>query len=390
MRPVLRVVHTAYASEEDEDTWIDRVLHAMGGVLDGARGLCACVYRPGADGPDIALPRVVAADAATRDAVSTFFALLLPVADRALIRSVFRAPRRPIRSTLELAGRHGKAIFRAAPASLGVADFIGGRIERSDSEGLVMGSLLGAPARLDRAARTELTRLFAHIEAASRLRGARRPVATIARGQVTNVSDDRVRESLPELHASLAGMLASREGGSDLGTWSTRVDARYSLVATKRAGEADVLLNELPARSLPEAHDPRVHGVAKLLAEGHPQKLIAYELGIPEGSVYRHVARLKKLLREPTTVGLVARLSARDPSPWADPEARVAAREHTLAVLSPGERFVIEGALRGLAATEMARARGVSVRTTENVLRGAYRKLEVGSRKELAAKLAGG
>ena len=122
---------------------------------------------------------------------------------------------------------------------------------------------------------------------------------------------------------------------------------------------------------------------AYFTALGQPQKLIAYELGIPEGSVYRHVARLKRLFGETTTVGLVTRLGAAQPKTG----ERQTAREHALSALSPAERFAVEGALRGLTAAEMGKARGVSVRTAENVLRGAYQKLAVGSRKELAAKL---
>lgn len=55
--------------------------------------------------------------------------------------------------------------------------------------------------------------------------------------------------------------------------------------------------------------------------------------------------------------------------------------------LTPAERSVVEGALRGRSNAEIARDRRSSTRTVANLLARAFRKLEVGSRAELAAKL---
>jgi DNA-binding NarL/FixJ family response regulator len=55
--------------------------------------------------------------------------------------------------------------------------------------------------------------------------------------------------------------------------------------------------------------------------------------------------------------------------------------------LSTAERAVAAAALRGCSHAEIARERGSSPRTVANQLAGAFRKLEVRSRAELAAKL---
>lgn len=55
--------------------------------------------------------------------------------------------------------------------------------------------------------------------------------------------------------------------------------------------------------------------------------------------------------------------------------------------LSPAEREVAALAREGLSNAEIARARGVAVRTIANQLASIFRKLGVGSRVELAAVL---
>lgn len=54
--------------------------------------------------------------------------------------------------------------------------------------------------------------------------------------------------------------------------------------------------------------------------------------------------------------------------------------------LSPGERDVAARIVAGESNAEIARARGVSVRTVANQVASIFRKLGVGSRAELAAR----
>jgi DNA-binding NarL/FixJ family response regulator len=58
------------------------------------------------------------------------------------------------------------------------------------------------------------------------------------------------------------------------------------------------------------------------------------------------------------------------------------------ATLSSAERAVAEAVLRGCSRAEIARERGSSLYTVANQLSCAFRKLQVRSRSELAAKLA--
>jgi DNA-binding CsgD family transcriptional regulator len=54
--------------------------------------------------------------------------------------------------------------------------------------------------------------------------------------------------------------------------------------------------------------------------------------------------------------------------------------------LTPAEREVVEGVVRGESNGEIARRRGVSANTVANQLRSVYAKLRVGSRRELVVR----
>jgi DNA-binding NarL/FixJ family response regulator len=60
-----------------------------------------------------------------------------------------------------------------------------------------------------------------------------------------------------------------------------------------------------------------------------------------------------------------------------------------LAALTPAQQAVIREVLRGASNQDIARTRGVSVRTVANQLAAVYRKLGVRSRAELARLVSG-
>lgn len=135
------------------------------------------------------------------------------------------------------------------------------------------------------------------------------------------------------------------------------------------------------ARSL--VRDPKLIGdVARMLAAGSSQKQIALGLGLREGSVYRYVDALKSLTGLRRTTELVEALRAVVQGPH---ELRSLAGP--ISALPASERECVEGALRGLRSSEIAALRGSSMRTVDNLLHSAYRRLGVASRKELAARV---
>lgn len=119
--------------------------------------------------------------------------------------------------------------------------------------------------------------------------------------------------------------------------------------------------------------------VAALASSGVPHKVIASDLAVSPSTVSRVVARWARRFDVASRAELVRALQqsfghSDGPRP-------------SLERLTAAERTVVELAVEGLGNEAIARVRGVSLRTVANQLAAAYRKLGVGSRVELAARL---
>lgn len=383
-RRVIDVVDAAYAPRGDEAEWMEHVLASLRAGFEVETPAVGVGYAVEGDAVTIADALVVGARPALSSAMRE---MITETSARhaATLRGILVTARRPIRSTTEVVGaKFDLAAGTGAPASVRqlARDFVGGVVQVSPRRGFILGVFQPRRVTLDGPTRTDLTCLFAHLEAAAILRHRvpQRPLATLGRGAARDVASDAVERALPRLASARDAMSDARAGRSSLSKWTARVDGRYSVVRGE-AGAANVVANGVVDETL-GALSEHLRGVAKLLADGHPQKLVAYELGIPEGSVYRHVAALKQELGVTSTVELVTRLRAiRDRG-----ASTTAGSREELGALSVGERLVIEGALAGLSAREIAVVRAGSVRTAENLLASAYKKLGVSSRKELAAR----
>lgn len=87
------------------------------------------------------------------------------------------------------------------------------------------------------------------------------------------------------------------------------------------------------------------------------------------------------------------------PERGSKPDLRISATADTIVVstaaprlpgvLSDSEQQVVLAVLAGRSNLEIAKARGTSIKTVANQLQAVYRKLGVGSRDELAARLVG-
>ncbi|HJK99319.1 MAG TPA: helix-turn-helix transcriptional regulator [Polyangiaceae bacterium LLY-WYZ-14_1] len=230
---------------------------------------------------------------------------------------------------------------------------------------------------------------------------------------------ERLRHAARRLdHAhSRAGRAAADE---TLSAWDALVDGRWTLLDHFDTDGRRYLVarrNEPIARG-PKELSSRERQVVCRAAQGHPNKLIAYELGLAEGTVKAHLRRALTRLSvrgrtELTTLwadlqaagrlteagirpgdggdgdgGLVA-VDA-DPRHPDDDQADVffvASRPtpSAPAVLTPAEAALLGLLRQGLSDGEIAASRGVSRRTVGNQLGAIYRKLGVTSRHELLA-----
>lgn len=250
-------------------------------------------------------------------------------------------------------------------------------------------------------------RVAVHVAASARLRAAasKKPDAVLAPdGRVLHAE----RAAIPHRDALTRGVRgierarsARRDDDVDsLASWRALTEGRWSLVdEIERDGKR--LLLALP--NAPTVVDPRRLSameriVARFVAMGHANKLIAYELGISEGTVAAHVhAILRKfgLRRRVEIVDRVTLLSeATTREVKLDGETLVVVSANsarpageTSSVLSNAELVVARLAARGLSNVEIARRRRSSPRTVANQLASIFAKLGLHSRSELATRL---
>jgi len=306
--------------------------------------------------------------------------------------------------TLDQVGMSGAA---ALSDTLGMRDLVS--IHAGDTARGTMFAV-GLPRRraLRPTERWSLARLAAHLASARRLVGAigeLEPAATFAASGKLLDASPRVQDDAGPLRAAVLAMerargeLSRRAPEESLRIWRALVDGHYSLVERFESdGKRFVIAYENP----PGAVDPRgltrrERAVAGLLALALPDRQLAYELGLSEGTVRAHVhAVLHKLgvaTRAQALSALVtpslARVLSLGP---ALPELVVFSDEHAgpaLDALSPSERAVADLAARGHSTRAIAERRGRSAGTVTKQLASVFTKLGVESRSELALVILG-
>lgn len=201
------------------------------------------------------------------------------------------------------------------------------------------------------------------------------------------------------LRAAVRARDRARLRGADddaLEAWTALVDGRWTLLDVfERGGRRHVVaVPNLPGVRSPRRLAPIERAVLALALLGRANKAIAYELGLREGTVAAYLraarAKLDEPLRSlPPESARVERWRLGDVDLAAIVADASDAREEVLGALTPAERAVVAHALDGHGTRAIAVMRGTTERTVANQLASAYRKLGVGSRRELSAKLGG-
>lgn len=265
------------------------------------------------------------------------------------------------------------------------------------------------PRRLRAPERTRLAMVAAHVAAAQRLLRAfvRTPTAPAAifeaDGRVAHV-EPRHEKALPRLREHLLtvdrarGRLRRTDPEAALASWQALLRGEYSVLDRF---ESDQRRYVVAFANEPSLVDPRglttaEGAVAAWAAGGHSEKVIAYELGLAQGSVSALLSRAYRKLGVRTRAALVERLAVPTEVERIklDEDAEVllfsapSAEPGSLAGLTAAEREVAEDAARGERNHAIAARRGVSTATIAKQLASAYAKLGVGTRAELARLLA--
>lgn len=410
-RDLVSIVEAAYCVHDEDAVWLREVMTRLRPHLDVGLGVAAALYDQ--DEPDPARKM----RAMHLDGIDPRVALAMRGAFEAGSdeeRALSLASEKPILRLTSWVGPLAESpIYSALARELGFSDVVGVRGGNPDRTGIVLAAPVQTLPHGSRAWETRWTRLAAHLAAGLRLhRAALREAGDRAtRAAAVLGADSKVLSANPAAASARETLRAAaktidrarsskgrRAPDAALEEWTALVDGRWSLVDHF---ESDGRRFVLAMENAPDAPDPRAlapseRALVGYLAMGHATKLIAYELGLPEGTVSTRTRAVMRKLGVRTRAELVERFATLRATAFerativgeplviglsTDPASELDA-------LTAAEREVARLAARGRRNAEIARARGTSERTVANLLQAVYRKLRIGSRTELARHLA--
>jgi DNA-binding CsgD family transcriptional regulator len=407
----LTIVETAYSLQGNEDAWLTRVGEAVFPLLDRGLGLVAYFFQAGkpartwgfqALGSDSAFAAFAAATANSPVGQSDAF-----------IERMYRGPRSFAYASGEM-GRDLMGTLRSAFPSLfeRMTDVLSLRPANVSGAGCVFCGMERSPRPLPAAQVAKMERVASHVAAALRLRRAltamERPpdgeaVLTLE-GEVAHADGQaKARDARERLRAAVRAMdrargsLRRRDEHEALDLWKGLVDGRWTLVDRFDtdgkhyvvAHPNDERVGDLRALTAREGQ------VAAQAAIGRPSKVIAYNLGLSQGTVGGLLTSAFRKLGVESRAEL-PRLAGSLGVGWITPPgndapalavARAPARAALAEGITPAEREVLDLAIAGHSNAAIAARRRVSVRTVANQLAAIYQKLGVSSRTEAAARL---
>jgi DNA-binding CsgD family transcriptional regulator len=308
------VIEAAYRLDESESAWLGGLLDASKSCFEAGLGTLAFFYDArrypmrlwGAQARD-------ASTSVTQGAAATVAGLTDEYLDR-VARRLYAG------TGSEVPGFGAQPVVKRVMHPHGVFDTL--NINAYDPSGI--GVWVGAPlprvTRLSEHRRDVLTRIGVHMASGLGLRArlAKSRVAAVLTpaGRVEHAEGDAkmevAREALREATIAVEGARGKlrREAPDDaVRMWRARVSARWTLVDRFESdGKRFVVArtNALPLESS-DRLTAREQQVLALLAQGHSNKLVAYELGIAASTVRVLAARATEKLGADSTSDAIER-----------------------------------------------------------------------------------
>ena len=401
------IVEAAYQLAPDSHDWLRGVLERCGPQLFDGLGGFATIYRRAAPTPaEMVSPYVIlGADLRITTALRAAFVMT----DDATRRRAFTIGR-PIATLTDLYDQppSENPLYAELARNVGFGDVVTVNAHNPDGTGC----FLSAPLRRSKRApvtASRWARIAAHVAAGLRLQHAIRGQDVRQASEAIFAPDGRVldarshaaprREFLRSVVRAIDRARAGNKKDSPdpLAVWTALVDGRWSLVDSI---EADGRRLVLAVPNTPSAIDPRrltaeERVVAAYVARGDPNKLIAYTLGVPLGTVATRARAVFRKLGVTTRAAFVDRyltvLASEYDQVSVDGEqlivGEVGDRPSVQVGLSKAESAVAMLAARGMTNAQIARERGTSASTVANQLERVYRALGVASRAELPSRL---
>ncbi len=402
---IVSVVEAGYRLDLSGAAWLEEVARAAGPQLMDGLGAFACFFDR-----DVGDPSQIVSSVTNIDSDDRLLASL---------RAAFEMGTREDRNrSLRLGGPVIRLsdlsdtpllenpFYAELAKSIGFSEMFAIRAMNPDGKGAFFATPTRPGTRRNAEWIARWSLVSAHLSAALRLQQAAKATQADASailtpaGRVLSLSKgaenarDVLRDAAVEMDRS-----RSKRGRKDertaLAGWRALVDGRWSLVDHFESdGKRHIIAVEnAPLTPDPRALTPEERPVLHYVAMGHANKLIAYELGIPQGTVATRIAAIMRKLGVGSRVEIVDRYMALTQMEFArvgttsgaavysGASQRGASKKEAL--LTPAEREVTGLARRGLSNREIAVKRKCAQQTVTNIMSAAFKKLGVSSRAEL-------
>ncbi len=329
---LVSVIEAAYRLDGDDGTWLARLVdRAARAGLDRGLGTCGMFYELDGDRVHVSSP---VARNTPQGSIEALRMLEAEVSSEITYRFIKDATAaiggRATCATMSSRLQMGKQmreldVHQRFLAPLGIVDFmsVAATEPPTQTSTKLLGCLVGAPLAevtgVKRAEATAWSRVAAHMAAGMRLRRARRSTspdeadAVLTPGgrieQVTE-STDASLEALKDAAKSMARARGSSRHADPPGAveaWKALVSGRWTLLDHfdhDRKRYIVAVRNDPQVPAFAEL-SPREAQVVAYAAQGHSNKLIAYELGIAPSTVAMHLSTAGGKLNAKTRVELI-------------------------------------------------------------------------------------
>jgi DNA-binding CsgD family transcriptional regulator len=306
-------VDHSYNSRMSDPEWLRAMLEVLAPELDRGYGLCTWFY----DASDLANLRLFhPTSLGVRDGTleAIFASASHPEVSQEVLEKHWATPAGAVSELLGDAADDfvpwRETIFR-----LGIRDIVTINAYDVDGRGMAVNAFCPQRVHLSQEYIEQLERVAAHLIAAFRIRRDTRPVEAVFApdGAVLHAEGEATAKTV-ELSAAARsigrarGPLRKTSPEEALSAWRALVDARWSLVDFIDTDGKRFLVARVNDLKTAEASKltTRERQIVALIARGHSNKLIGYELGIAEGTVGAHVSSAMRRLGVANRRSLVA------------------------------------------------------------------------------------
>jgi DNA-binding CsgD family transcriptional regulator len=295
-------VELSYAKEESDALWLRRIIEHLAPVMQAGLGVFGWFY-DAKDLSDVKFMHPTLLDTPSGALEALHASLTSEHRLESLIREHYATPAGTVSSQL------GEHFTTYRPLNdhlrpLGIRDIVTINGFDVDGRGIAINAFLPAQATLPPQRLGQLQQMAAHLISSSRLRrfGEVREAVLDIDGKIQDAVGDAkepaAREALSLAARAIEaarGKLRRAEPAQALETWRALVDGRWSVVDfVDTDGKRFLVARVNESAPIAEARGltKREHQIAALVGRGHSNKLIAYDLGLGEGTVASYLRRV--------------------------------------------------------------------------------------------------